>query len=119
MPVGTQPARGRELRKGRALVIAPLGQPLQSLLAEHVEAAAHPVGQERRLAEAGNDVAVEVDDPERGAQRADGDRGRDTARPVQGGERPQVDVEELVPVQRVERAAAGATGAAARARGAT
>src|SRR5215217_4288400 len=90
-----------ELRKGRVLVVATLGQTLDGLLAEDVDAAADPVGQLGRLAESRDDVVVaEVDDPERRLERRDGDRRCRARLPVAGKYRAEVEVDQLIAVQR-------------------
>ena len=101
-----QPPLGGELGERRRLVVAPLGEPRERLLVEDVDAAVDPVRQPRRFAEADDDVVlVELDDPERRRQRRDRDRRRGAASPVVREQRAQVDVDELVAVQRVDRAA--------------
>ena len=60
------PSLASELRKGRVLVVAALGQALDGLLAEDVDAAADPVRQLGSLAESGDDIFLaQVDDPSR------------------------------------------------------
>ena len=73
--VAAQLALGGELGKRALLVVALLRQPLERLLAEHVDAGVHPVVEQRRLAEA-RDAAVvlERDDAERRAHLRDDDR---------------------------------------------
>ena len=67
----------RELGERRLLVVAALGQPLERLVVEHVDAGVDPVRQSRRLAEAGDEVVVvEIDDAELRRQRRDDDRRR-------------------------------------------
>src|SRR5206468_3877030 len=81
--MGTEPAFARQRRERGRLVVAALREPRQRLLAEHVDAAADPMPFElRRLAEAGDDVSVEIDDAEARAQRDHRDRRRRTARPL-------------------------------------
>src|SRR5437588_8482118 len=79
VPVRTQRSFGGELRERARLVIAPLGEPGERLLAEDVDTAADPLVEARCLAEPGDEVAVEVDDSERRAERDDGDRCRGAA----------------------------------------
>src|SRR2546426_8479200 len=76
------PFRG-ELREGARLVVAVLRKARQRLVAEDVDTAADPVIEARSFAETRHDVLLELDDPERRAQRDDGDRGRGAAGPVQ------------------------------------
>ena len=66
---------------------------------------AHPLRQQRRLAEAGDRVVVvDVDDAERRAHLRDDDRRGRTARAVAFEQVAEVDAEQLVAVQREDRA---------------
>ena len=83
-------------------MVALLGQPRQRLRAEHVDAAADPVRQAGLLPEAEHGVVlVDVDDPEVRLERDDGDRRRRVRRPVMRGQRAQIEIDELVAVERV------------------
>src|SRR5207249_4332025 len=65
VPERRELALGREVRERAQLVVAPLREALERLLVEHVDARVDPVVELRRLAEAGDHVAVaEVDDAE-------------------------------------------------------
>src|SRR5207248_3620050 len=99
VPQRPQAALGGELGKGRRLVVAPLGEAFERLVAEDVDAAADPLVEAGRLAEAGDEIALELDHAERRAERDDGDRPRRAALPVQREQSRQIDVHELVPVQ--------------------
>ena len=84
-------------------MVASLGQARERLLAEHVDARVDPVRELRRLAEAGDEIAVgEVDDPERGVDLRDDDGRGAAVGAVRVEEAAQVDVEQLVAVQRVD-----------------
>src|SRR5215204_1567875 len=86
-------------RRSSGLVIAPLGETLERLLAEDVDAAADPVLEARSLAEAGHEVVFELDDSERRAQRHDADRRCSAATLVEREQLGQVNVHQLVAVQ--------------------
>src|SRR5438876_6477361 len=101
VPEGAEAAFGDELRERRRLVVAPLGEPLERLLAEDVDAGVDPVGNSARLPEARDDVVgAQVDQAERRRRPGDRDRRRSAAALVACAESDEVDVEELVPVQR-------------------
>ena len=71
------PRRPRSASSGKVgrLVVAPLRQRRERLLAEDVDAAAHPVRQERCLLEARDEVVLaQLDDAEGRARMGDGDR---------------------------------------------
>ena len=104
MADGVQPALGGELGKRRRLVVSALRQALDRLVVEHVDPAADPDGKVRVLAEAGDDVLlVELDEPEGALRADDGDRrgGAALAVPLEKGA--EIDVDELVAVQREYR----------------
>src|SRR5439155_5289815 len=71
VPVRVEPPFRRELREGARLVVAALREARERLLAEDVDAAADPVLEPWRLAEARHEVLLELDDAERRAQRDD------------------------------------------------
>src|SRR5581483_4713534 len=107
VPVAPQLALTSELGEGRLLVVAALRQALDGLGAERVDAGVDPMVEERRLAEAGDrPVPVEVDDAERRPHLRDDDRRGGAVPLVLVEERAEVDVEELVAVQREARAVA-------------
>src|SRR5919197_3157198 len=62
---GAELSFSRELRKRRRLVVAALGEALQCLGPEHVDAAAHPAVDRAAFGEAGDPFALELDDAER------------------------------------------------------
>src|SRR3954465_2096844 len=101
---GVQPALRCQLGERRRLVVALLGQPLERLVTEDVDAATHPLVEPRRFPKAGPAVVVEVDHAEGRAQRHDGDRRRRLALVVQRQQLREVDVDELVAVQREQLA---------------
>ena len=100
MPQRAQASLGGELREGGRLVVAALREALERLLAEDVDAAADPLVEPRRLAKAGDQVVVEVDHAERRAQRDDRDRRGRGALAVEAQQGREVDVDQLVAVQR-------------------
>src|SRR4029079_4825803 len=100
VPERAQAPSGRELRERARLVVAALGEALERLFAEHVDAAADPLVEARGLSESGDEVVVEGDHTEGRAQGDDGDgRGR-LALAMQRQQLRKVDVDQLVAVQR-------------------
>src|SRR6266508_3089092 len=95
----------RQLGERRLLVVAPLRQPLERFLVEDVDAAVHPVRQTRSLAEAGHAVALQLDDSELRDEPRDHYRRRRTVSTMGLEHRLEVDVVELVAVDREHRAA--------------
>src|SRR5258705_14021095 len=83
VPQGPQAALAGELGKDRRLVVAALREALERLVPEDVDATAHPLVKAGRLAEAGDQVAVELDYAEQRAQRDDRDGRRRAALAVQ------------------------------------
>src|SRR5437763_15704469 len=79
VPQRPQAALGGELGKGRRLVGAPLGEAFERPVGEDVDAAADPLVEAGRLAEAGDEIALELGHAERRAERDDGDRRRPAA----------------------------------------
>jgi hypothetical protein len=103
MAEGAEPASLRERGEGGRLVVAALRQAGERLLAEDVDAAADPVREEPRLLEAGDPVVLaQLDDPEGRARMRHRDRRGGPRRAVPVEERREVDVEQLVAVQRVD-----------------
>src|SRR3954451_22057628 len=81
-------------------MVAALREASERLLAEGVDAATDPLVESRRLAEACHQVVVEVDYAEGRAQRDDGDRRGGASFPVEGEQLREVDVNQLVAVER-------------------
>src|SRR5262249_57370800 len=90
-----------QLGERALLVIAPLRETVDRLLAQDVHTGVHPLVEDRRLTEPGDPaVLLQVDDAERRAHLRDDDRPRRRRARVFVEQRPEVDVEELVAVQR-------------------
>src|SRR5207245_75711 len=88
----------------RLLVVAALRQTRERLVVEDVDACVHPVRESRSLAEAGDSIAVrELDDAELRDQRRDHYRRCGAALAMQVEQRIEVDVVQLVAVERVQR----------------
>src|SRR5215471_2994569 len=108
--VRMQPPLARELRKRGLLVVALLGQERERLLAENVDAGVDPVVEQRGLAETGDRaVALDLHHPKRGAHLRDDDRRCGAAPIVFREERGEVEIEQLVAVERENRAFLAAT----------
>src|SRR5579871_2064443 len=104
--VAAQLALGGELGERRELVVAALGEPLERLLAEDVDAGVDPLVEHRRFAKAGDRaVLLEIDDAEGGTHLGYDDRRGRAALLVLGDEAGIVEVEQLVSVEREHRAA--------------
>src|SRR5205807_1455265 len=87
----------------RRLVVAALREARERLLPEYVNAAADPVRNTGTLVEALHEIGLaELDDAERREGPRDGDGRRRTRPSVPLEQRRQIDVEQLVPVQRVD-----------------
>src|SRR5712691_6384085 len=104
--VSEELALRRQPREGRFLVIAALRQPFDAFVIEHVDAGAHPLGQERRFAETGDRVVVvQLDDGEGRAHLRDDERRRGATPAMVFEQLAQIDAEQLVAVQRIDRTA--------------
>ena len=105
VPEGEQLAFLGELGEGRLLVVAALRQPLERLVVEHVDAGVHPMREPRCFVKAADTVAVrQLDDAELRLQRRDHDGRCAFILLVRVEEGTQVDVVELVAVERIQRA---------------
>ena len=94
-----------QLGERRLLVVAALGHPGERFVVEHVDAGVDPVRQARRLAKTCHAVVVaELDHAELRPERRDHDRRGAAVLFVRLQERAQVDVVQLVAVERIERA---------------
>src|SRR6476646_478737 len=94
-----------ELGKRCRLVVAALRETSERVLAEDVDAATDPALDRPALREASNPAVVELHDPERRLRACDGDSRRGAVGTV-GREQPwEIDVDQLVPVQREDVAA--------------
>src|ERR1700675_685764 len=100
MPESTELAFSGELGEGRRLVVALLGEALERLLAQDVDTAADPALHRPALRKAGHTIGVELDDAEGRLRSRDGNRGRGAVRAVVLDQAGEVDVEQLVAVQR-------------------
>src|SRR5438552_235640 len=101
VPVTAQLSLRGELGEGALLVVSALREPVDRLVVEDVDPRVDPVFEQGRLTEAGyRPAAVDVDDAERRAHLRDDDRRRGTRLAVLREERGEVDVEQLVAVQR-------------------
>src|SRR5438034_431319 len=98
------PFRG-ELGERCRLVVAALRETSERLLAEDVDAAADPALDRPALREARDPAVVELDDPERRLRARDGDRRRGAVGTVGREQVREIDVDQLVPVQREDVAA--------------
>src|SRR5215208_4217464 len=103
VPVRAQAPLLDELGERRRLVVAPVREAAYGLRREHVDAAVDPVRDPAALAEADDDVVVaQVDDAERRLRPRDRDRRGGAGDAVCREQRVEVDVDELVAVQRVD-----------------
>ena len=96
-------------------MVAELGERSEGLLTERVDAAADPNRKLRGLLEARDEIVLaQLDEAERRARVRDDDRGGGTRLPVASQQRREVDVDQLVAVERedVARLAASRGGEA-------
>src|SRR5690242_1151479 len=94
---------GGELRERRRLVVAQVGQPLDRLLREDVDAAADPVRDPAAFLEPGDHVVVvELDDAERRVRPGDRHRRGRARGSMVREERAEVDGDQLIAVHRVD-----------------
>src|SRR5436190_15880579 len=98
------PFRG-ELGERCRLVVAALRETSERVLAKNVDAAADPALDHPALREARDPPVVELDDPERRLRAGDGDRRRGAVGTVGREQAREIDVDQLVPVQREDVAA--------------
>ena len=98
-----QPTLGGELREGSRLVVATVGEAPDRLGREHVDAAVHPVRIVAGLREPRDDVVVsDLDDGEPRSRTRDRNRCRRSTLTVPAEQRGEIDVDQLVAVQRVD-----------------
>src|SRR2546425_11382809 len=100
MPESTELAFSGELGEGGRLVVALLGETVERLLAQNVDAAADPALHRPALRKACDAIGVELNDAERRLRPGDGNRGRRAVCAVMREQTREVDVEQLVAVQR-------------------
>src|SRR5439155_10561872 len=100
VPEGPELALGRKLRERGRLVVAPLREASERLFAEYVDAAADPGLDRSALGEAGDPIVVELDDAERRRRLRDRDRRGCAARAVSSKQGREVEIEQLVAVER-------------------